>query len=175
MTTRPSKEKYYLDIAEAVSKRSTCLRAQCGALIVNKDGIISTGYNGNSRGTTNCCDVGVCPRASFEPSKGTELCAAVHAEMNALMNICRHGSTSTVDSTLFVWFKRLDKSINSYNKPCDNCMKHIMNTGIKFIVNYTEDVEKMCLDYSEIANGKVITERISRIEKVPALAAPTGV
>lgn len=169
--SRPTKEEYYLNIAEAVSKRSTCLRAQCGAIIINKDGILSTGYNGNPRSTVNCCDIGTCPRASFKPSEGTHLCNAVHAEMNALMNLCRHGGASTTGSTLFVWFKRLDTSINTYNKPCNNCMKHIQNSGIKYIVNYTEDQDKICLDASEITDGIVTTERVwEKIKEVPVSA-----
>jgi len=167
--TRKTKDEYYLDIAKAVSERSTCLRALCGAIIVNKDGILATGYNGNPRGTPNCCDNGTCPRADFKPSEGTHLCNAVHAEMNALMNLCRHGGSSTIGATMFVWFKRLDTSINTYNKPCDNCMKHIMNAGIKFIVNYTEDQDKICLDVTEIDNGVVTTERVSETTKTTAL------
>jgi len=170
---RPTKEDYYLHISEAVSERSTCLRAHCGAIIVNKDGILSTGYNGNPRGTVNCCDVGTCPRASFKPQEGTELCNAVHGEMNALMNLCRHGGASTIGSTLFVWFKRLDTSINTYNKPCDNCMKHLINAGIKYIINYTEDQDKICIDASEITDGVVTTERVS--EKIKEILVTTPV
>ncbi len=55
---RPSKVKYYLDIAAAVAARSTCLRRQYGAVIVRGDMIISTGYNGSARGWLNCCDLG---------------------------------------------------------------------------------------------------------------------
>ena len=59
---RQSKHKYYLDIAAEVAKRSTCLRRQYGAIIVNNDEIIATGYNGAPRGEENCCDKGYCWR-----------------------------------------------------------------------------------------------------------------
>jgi dCMP deaminase len=173
--TRLTKENYYLNIAEAVSKRSTCIRAQCGAIIVNKDGIISTGYNGNPRSVFNCCDVGTCPRASFNPSEGTHLCNSVHGEMNCLMNLCRHGGASTVGATMFVWFKRLDTSINTYNKPCNSCCKHLINAGIKYIVLYTEDQDKICLDVSEINDGIITTDRVSETIKVPKLSEGTDV
>ena len=86
--TRPSKDEYYLTIAEAVSLRSTCLRRQYGAVLVKNDRIISTGYNGSARETLNCCDTGECFRERMNIPHGEhyELCRSVHAEMNAIIN-----------------------------------------------------------------------------------------
>lgn len=144
---RPDKNTYYLNIAKSVSERSTCLRAHCGSVIIQNDVIISTGYNGNPRGMKNCCDVGTCPRAGYHPQEGTHLCNAVHAEMNALLSA---GRDKTIGSTMYVWFKRLDNERNTYDKPCNNCFKHILNTGITTIVNYTEDQNYITIDVTSI-------------------------
>lgn len=85
---RPSKEEYYFNIALAVAMRSTCLRRKYGAVIVKDDHIISTGYNGSARGEQNCTDVGLCLREEQNIPHGEryELCQAVHAEANAILN-----------------------------------------------------------------------------------------
>lgn len=163
---RIQKEDYFLNIAKVVASRSTCLRAQCGAVIVKNGVIISTGYNGSVRGQENCCDRGTCPREKSEPNTDKYLCVACHAEINAIVNIARNGGGGIVDSTLFVHFTRLDDKLNSYNKPCEDCMKAIINSGIKFIINYTEDKEKISLDVSEIENGKVITQNVFKTLKM---------
>ena len=87
VSKRPSKDKYYLDIALAVSKRSTCLRRRYGAVIVKDDVIVATGYNGSPRGEINCCDCGTCYRADKPHGEGYELCPAVHAEQNAMLSV----------------------------------------------------------------------------------------
>lgn len=163
---RISKNDYYMNIAKSVSLRSSCLRAQCGAIIVSNDSIISTGYNGNPRNQKNCCDIGICPRESYKPQEGNHLCNAVHGEMNCLINLARNGGTSCTGSTLYVYFKRLDNNINSYTRPCDNCWKHVLNAQIKRVVNLTIDKEKECLDITEIDNdGYFRTDRIKVIIK----------
>ena len=88
---RPDKHTYYLNIAKAVSKRSTCLRRQYGAIIVKNDEIIATGYNGSARGEPNCCDEGVCWREAHNIPHGEqyEKCVAVHAEQNAIISAAR--------------------------------------------------------------------------------------
>jgi dCMP deaminase len=169
---RLKKADYYLEIAKATSKRSTCLKANCGSIIVKNDSILSGGYNGSVRGEVNCSDRGTCPRQNSEPQKDKHLCVACHSEANAIINVARNGSGSTIDSTIFIYFVRKDGKLNTYNKPCDECLKLVINAGIKYIVNYTEDCEKICLDYSEIIGGKITTERISRIDKVPLITAP---
>ena len=88
---RISKENYYLDIAETVLERATCLRRVYGAIIVKNDEIISTGYNGAPRGRANCVDMGYCSREAMQVPRGEryELCRSVHAEANAIISASR--------------------------------------------------------------------------------------
>ena len=89
--SRIDKENYYLDIAQTVLERSTCLCAQYGALIVRNDEIVSTGYNGAPRGRSNCIDLGYCIREKMNIPQGEryELCRSVHAEANAIISASR--------------------------------------------------------------------------------------
>ena len=91
MDNRTSKQNYYLDIADAVLERSTCLRRKYGAIIVRNDEIISTGYNGAPRGRRNCSDIGTCTRETLRIPSGEryELCRSVHAEANAIISASR--------------------------------------------------------------------------------------
>ena len=88
---RVSKPDYYLDIAETVAKRATCLRRKYGAIIVKNDAIVATGYNGAPRGRKNCTGLGFCTRESMQIPRGEryELCRAVHAEANAIISASR--------------------------------------------------------------------------------------
>ncbi len=98
---RISKENYYLDIAETVLERATCLRRVYGAIIVKNDEIISTGYNGAPRGRQNCVDIGFCTREAMQVPRGQryELCRSVHAEANAIISASRR---DMVGSTLYL-------------------------------------------------------------------------
>lgn len=98
---RLDKYNYYLDIAESVSKRGTCLRKRYGAVIVKNDEIISTGYVGAPRGRKNCSDLGYCIRNKLNIPRGEryELCRSVHAEANAIISASRD---KMIDSTLFL-------------------------------------------------------------------------
>ena len=91
MDARTSKENYYLNIADAVLNRSTCLRRKYGAIIVRNDEIISTGYNGAPRGRVNCTELGRCTRDELGIPSGQryELCRSVHAEANAIISAAR--------------------------------------------------------------------------------------
>lgn len=101
MGNRISRDAYYLGIAKAVSKRSTCLRRQYGAVIVCNDEIVSTGYNGSPRGEVNCCDVGICHRVNREHNDGNyAICPAVHAEQNAIISASR---VELFGSTLYLY------------------------------------------------------------------------
>ena len=94
---RITKDEYYLGIALAVTKRSTCLKRHYGCVIVKDDIIIATGYNGSVRGEENCCDRGLCKRADAERYSNYEKCDSVHAEQNALIATSRErliGSTA---------------------------------------------------------------------------------
>lgn len=129
---RISKIEYYLNIARAVSKRSTCLRRQYGAVIVKNDEIISTGYNGSHRGADNCCDVGVCWREAHGIPHGQqyEKCVAVHAEQNAIISASR---SDMIGSTLYLAGFEGDREI--VGEPCLICHKMIANAGIARVVN----------------------------------------
>ena len=93
---RVSKRNYYLDIAQTVLERATCLRRVYGAIIVKNDEIISTGYNGAPRGRKNCVDLGYCTREQLKVPRGEryELCRSVHAEMNAIISAARSECSS---------------------------------------------------------------------------------
>ena len=89
--SRVSKHNYYLDIAQTVAERSTCLRKMYGAIIVKDDVIVSTGYNGAPRGRKNCTDINFCMRDKLNIPRGEryELCRSVHAEANAIIAAAR--------------------------------------------------------------------------------------
>lgn len=140
---RTSKHNYYLDIAQTVSERATCIRRRFGAIIVKNDVIISTGYNGAPRGRLNCSDIESCVREEMNVPRGEryELCRAVHAEANAIIAASREqmqGATMYMCCT-DPWTKEVIGSICS----CAMCKRLIINAGIKEVVaredkdNYT--------------------------------------
>ena len=142
---RPNKDEYYLDIAIAVSKRSTCLRRHYGCVIVKDDVIVATGYNGSPRGEVNCCDCGVCQRADAERYSGYEQCPAVHAEQNALLSVDRaHSKGATMylaceekhddmpDAARYILG---DWREDANPKPCNICQRMIQNAGIDKVIN----------------------------------------
>lgn len=128
--TRISKRDYYLEIAQTVAKRSTCLRRQYGAVIVKDDRIISTGYNGSARGEDNCCDVGYCWREEHRVPHGEEYekCVAVHAEDNAISQAGRE----TIGAVLYL--AGFDHGNLIAAKPCVMCERKIKNAGIAMVV-----------------------------------------
>lgn len=139
---RISKTNYYLGIAEAVAKRSTCLRRQYGAIIVKNDEIIATGYNGSPRGTENCCDVGYCWREENNIPHGEqyESCLAVHAEQNAIISASRR---DTIGATLYlVGFENGKRIPAEQVKPCKICEKMIINSGVAKVI--TGEKEALC-------------------------------
>ena len=85
---RPTWDEYFIEIAKVVSSRSTCIRRRYGAVIVKDHVIVSTGYNGAPRGSINCIDTNRCKRQELNIPSGEryELCEAVHAEQNAIVN-----------------------------------------------------------------------------------------
>lgn len=125
---RLSKDEYFLGIAEAVAKRSTCIRRQYGAVIVKDDVIVSTGYNGSPRNVPNCCDVGECWREANNIPHGEryEMCQAVHAEANAIINANRADMSG---ATLYLVGIENGKRIEA--KPCLLCEKLIRNAQIR--------------------------------------------
>ena len=137
MNSRISKDEYYLSIAAAVSKRSTCLRRQYGAVIIKNDEIISTGYNGAARGEPNCCDTGECWREAHNIPHGEqyEKCVAVHAEQNAIISAARR---DTIGSVLYLAGFDANGELAS-SMPCAICSRFIKNAGIIEIVSRGAD------------------------------------
>ena len=142
---RTDKNNYYLDIADTVSKRSTCLRRMYGAIIVRNDEIISTGYNGAPRGRRNCSDLGRCERDALGIPSGEryELCRSVHAEANAIISAARR---DCIGATLYLSGRNSKTgAILSDTMPCAMCKRLIINSGISTVVCRTGES-----DYEQI-------------------------
>ena len=131
---RISKENYYLDIAETVLERATCLRRIYGAIIVKNDEIISTGYNGAPRGRANCVDLGSCSREAMKVPRGEryELCRSVHAEAHALISASRRdmaGGTLSLGGRTAATGELLNDATS-----CLMCRRMIINAGLDRVV-----------------------------------------
>ncbi len=160
MKKRVDKNNYYLDIAESVSERGTCLRRNFGAIIVNNDEIISTGYVGAPRGRKNCCDLNFCMREKLNVPRGEryELCRSVHAEQNAIISASRN---EMIGATIYLVGK--DYKTGEYvpnARPCALCKRMIINAGIKKVVvrdtkdQYTEIEVQDFIDNDESLEGQ---------------------
>lgn len=129
---RTDKINYYLNIAEVVLDRSTCIRRNFGSVIVNHDIILSTGYNGSVRGDRNCCDNSHCLRNQMncDVGEGYEYCVAVHAEQNALLNISRNDALGGE-----IYIVGIDVETRKYFPigPCVICLRLIKAIGIHTI------------------------------------------
>ena len=136
---RISKENYYLDIAETVLERATCLRRIYGAIIVKNDEIISTGYNGAPRGRANCVDMGYCSREAMQVPRGEryELCRSVHAEANAIISASRR---DMVGGTIYlVGRDARTGELLSGATSCLMCRRMVINAGLeKVVIRRTE-------------------------------------
>ena len=131
---RRDKINYYLDIAETVAARSTCLRRHFGAIIVKNDQIISTGYAGAPRGRKNCSDIGQCTREELQIPRGEryELCRSVHAEQNAIIHASR---ADMLDGVLYLVGREVDTGTYVENAlPCALCKRLIINAGIAQVI-----------------------------------------
>ncbi len=131
---RINKENYYLDIAQTVLERGTCMRRNFGAIIVKNDQIVSSGYTGAPRGRKNCSDVGHCTREVLNIPRGEryELCRSVHAEANAIIHAARN---DMIGATLYLVGR--EASSGEYVKDtcsCSMCKRLIINAGIRFVV-----------------------------------------
>lgn len=138
MDERRDKQNYYLDIADAVLERSTCLRRKYGAIIVRNDEIISTGYNGAPRGRRNCSDLGGCTREVLRIPSGEryELCRSVHAEANAIISASRR---DMIGATIYLVGR--DAATNELlhdAMSCSMCKRQIINAGIAQVVIRTD-------------------------------------
>ncbi len=131
---RRDKTNYYLDIAEVVAERGTCLRRNFGTIIVKNDEIISTGYTGAPRGRSNCCDLKYCIRDKLNIPRGTqyELCRSVHAEANAIISASRK---DMIGATLYLVGKEMKTGELILNaNPCSMCKRLIINSGIENVI-----------------------------------------
>ena len=140
-SNRPTKDAYYLNIADAISLRATCLRKRYGAVIVKNDEIISSGYNGAPRGRCNCTDFGMCVRKSNNIPAGQryELCRSVHAEANAIISAHRD---EMIGSTLYLYGRDADSNEPlAVTEPCSMCKRMIINAGISKVVTRDDSGE----------------------------------
>ena len=157
---RISKENYYLDIAETVLERATCLRRVYGAIIVKNDEIISTGYNGAPRGRKNCVDMGFCTREAMQVPRGQryELCRSVHAEANAIISASRR---DMVGSTLYLVGRdgRTGQLLGDATS-CAMCRRQVINAGISKVVIRKTDTEFEVVD---------VQDWVQQEDDVPAL------
>ena len=146
MEQRISKENYYLNIAETVLERATCLRRVFGAIIVKNDEIISTGYNGAPRGRRNCVDMGFCTREAMKVPRGEryELCRSVHAEANAIISAARR---DMVGGTLYLVGRNAQTGELLHDATsCAMCRRMVINAGLSKVVIRTTASEFSVVD-----------------------------
>lgn len=167
MDRKIDKVNYYLDIAQAVSQRGTCLRRNYGAIIVKNDEIIATGYTGAPRGEKHCTEIGTCFRIQNKIPSGQqyEACRSVHAEMNAIISAARK---DMIDSTLYLVGTESDTGeYVKDTKPCSICSRLITNAGISKIVTR---VNKNHFNTLDLKSGSHINQAGIKVNtiKIPA-------
>ena len=143
---RIDKENYYLDIAQTVQERSTCLRRCYGAILVQNDEIVSTGYNGAPRGRKNCADLGFCTREAMNIPSGEryELCRSVHAEANAIISASRR---EVLGATLYMACQDPKSgALLPGSTSCSMCRRLIINAGIARVVIRDTPTEYRVID-----------------------------
>lgn len=131
---RKDKNNYYLDIAETVLERATCIRRKFGAVIVKNDEIISTGYTGAPRGRENCSSLNYCTREKLNIPRGQryELCRSVHAESNAIISASRN---DMIDATIYLaCHDAKTGELCGDVEPCSMCKRLIINAGISTVI-----------------------------------------
>ena len=146
---RIDKENYYLDIAETVLERSTCMRRCYGAIIVNHDEIVSTGYNGAPRGRKNCADLGYCTREAMKIPSGQryELCRSVHAEANAIISASRR---ECIGATLYLCGRdAATGELLRDTTSCSMCRRNIINAGIAQVIIRNTPTEFTVVDVED--------------------------
>jgi len=137
---RINKINYFLKLANDIALRSTCLRHNVGAIIVRDGVILSTGYNGAPRGFPHCTSC-IRDHKNIESGKESEYCYAVHAEANAIINAARNG------------INIYDGELYCTHAPCSNCLKMIINSGIKIVYaqhEYKDEIRDKILAMSPI-------------------------
>ena len=158
---RRGKHNYYLDIAETVLKRGTCLRRNYGSIIVKNDEILSTGYVGAPRGRENCIDIGYCMREKLKIPRGEryEMCRSVHSEANAIISASRR---DMIGATLYL--VGIDESTKLYVEnasSCAMCKRMIINAGISAVVIRDSFQDFRVIDVQDwIENDESMTEKM---------------
>ena len=145
---RPDWHDYFLSIALSVSERGTCLRRVYGAVIVKDNVIVSTGYNGGAKGGINCVDEGKCLRDEMNIPAGEryELCLAVHAEANAIIN----ASASDMKGA-YIYIAGTQSNLERPNcMPCLMCQRMIANAGIEKVIYYIRFGDIEILDKKDL-------------------------
>ena len=147
MKDRPSWDEYFLEMARVVARRSTCLRRQVGAILVREKRILASGYNGAPSGLPHCEEVG-CRRAQLGIPSGErqELCRALHAEQNAIIQAALHG-VNTRDSVLYCTAQ-----------PCVICAKMLINAGVVRVVYEGDYPDELALEM--LGQGRVALVRV---------------
>ena len=140
---RPSSNDYFMEIATVVAKRSTCLRNQVGALFVRNKRILTTGYNGAPSGLDHCDVIG-CARDGVASGTRHELCRAVHAEQNAIIQAALHG-ISIEGATLYCT-----------HQPCVLCAKMMINARVRKVVYQQSYPDQTALDFLQQAGIEVV-------------------
>ena len=159
---RIDKENYYLDIAQAALERSTCLRRRYGAIIVQNDEIISTGYNGAPRGRINCADLAYCAREALNVPSGEryELCRSVHAEANAIISAARR---EMLGATLYMACRDAKTGeLVAHSTSCSMCRRMMINAGITRLV-----VRDTPTEYRVVDIQKEWVEQDDSLPKLP--------
>lgn len=145
--SRINVDKYFMEIAETVAKRSTCLRHNVGAVMVKEKQILSTGYNGAPSGMAHCLDIGcIRDKLKIESGKNHEICRAVHAEQNAVIQAALHG-VNTEEATLYCT-----------HAPCSLCAKILINAKVRRVVykgEYPDDYAKKYFDEAGVKVERV--------------------
>ncbi len=158
---RVDKINYYLDIAETVAERGTCLRKDYGCIIVKNDEIISTGYSGAPRGRINCIDLGYCCKKKIYPDihhGGHDACRSVHAEQNAIISAARK---DMIGSSMYLVGKRKDtKEYEEGAMSCQMCRKMIINSGISNVIVRKNKKEYIEVDVKEWIKNDDLLEGI---------------
>ena len=158
---RVSKINYYLDIAQTVAERGTCLRRCFGAIIVKNDSIISTGYNGAPRGRKNCSDLGICRREEMKIPRGQryELCRSVHAEANAIIASSRE---NMIGATLYMaCIDPFTREPMPHTTSCSMCKRLVINAGIEqVIVRETKDTYTVYPVQAWVENDDSLTNEL---------------
>ena len=146
---RIDKFNYYLDIAESVAERGTCLRRNYGSVIVKNDEIISTGYTGAPRGRQNCVDLGYCIRQKLNIPRGEryDVCRSVHSEQNAIISAARK---DCIGATLYLVGKEYETNEYAKNSCCCNiCKRFVINAGIEKVVVRDTKTEYRVINVSD--------------------------